>query len=218
MQNYLKSFHFFQENIVTWISFFVLSFLLEVLSLGLLSFSILRETKRAWIAKDNPNISVVWKEIPWEIDIAAWGWNLGIRIAFRISCVIFLWPVYSTASGLWGWVPILGFFAYLVFLLLIIVFFALESLLTHWLHFLHIDGYSNPKEAWKVNWVYVKKMSRDVSEFCFVENCLHIPFLFSCVMPAVISRPIILMARMMAYEQEREHIYAIAKQEGIERL
>ena len=49
-------------------------------------------------------------------------------------------------------------------------------------------------------------------------NCIHIPFLFSCAMPAVISRPIILMARLMAYEEEREHIYALGKQEGIERL
>ena len=93
MQNYLKSLQFFQENIVTWISFFVFSFLLEVVSFGLLSFAILRETKRAWLAKDLPNISVVWKEVPWEIDIAAWGWHLGIRSAILIAGVLFLWPV-----------------------------------------------------------------------------------------------------------------------------
>ena len=51
MQNYLKSIQFFQDNIVTWISFFILSFLLEVLTIGLLSFSILREAKRAWLSK-----------------------------------------------------------------------------------------------------------------------------------------------------------------------
>ena len=218
MQNYEKSLHFFQENIVTWISFFVLSFLLEVLSIGLLSFAILRETKRAWLAKETPNISVVWKEVPWDLDLPAWGWHLGIRSVVRISGALFLWPIYNTASGLWDWVPVLGFFAYIALLFLFIIFFALESLVTHWLQLLHIDGYSNPKEAWKVNWIYVSKMSRPVSEFCFLENCLHIPFLFSCVMPAVISRPIVLMARLMAYEEEREHIYALAKQEGIERL
>ena len=218
MQNYLKSIQFFQDNIVTWISFFILSFLLEVLTIGLLSFSILRETKRAWLSKDRPDIAVVWKEVPWDIDIAAWAWHLGIKSVIRIAGAVFLWPVYSTASGLWEWVPILGFFAYIVFFLLIIILCTLESLCMHWLQLLHIDGYSNLKDAWKVNRAYVQKMSRDVSEFCFVESCIHIPFLFSCAMPAVISRPIILMARLMAYEEEREHIYALGKQEGIERL
>ena len=218
MKNYLKSLQFFQENIVAWISFFVLSFVMEVLSIGFLSFAVLRETKRAWLANDNPNISVVWKEIPWESDITAWAWHLGIRSAVRVFGFLFLWPIYSMASGMWEWLPILGFFAYIVFFFLIIVFFAFESLITHWLQLLHIDGYSNPKEAWKINWGYVKKMSRDVSEFCFLENCIHIPFLFSCVMPAVISRPLVLMARLMAYEEEREHIYALAKQAGVERL
>ena len=217
MQNYLKSLQFFQENIVTWIAFFVLSFFLDVFSIGLLSFAILRETKRAWLAKDNPNISSVWKEVPWETDILAWGWHLGIRCIVRIVAVIFLWPVYSTASGLWSWVPILGFFAFIALFFLVIIFCTLESIVTHWLVLLHIDGFSSPKEAWKVNWAYVQKMSRDVSEFCLVENCLHIPFLFSCVMPAVLSRPIVLMARLMAYEQEREHLYALASKEGVER-
>jgi len=218
MQNYLKSIQFFQENILSWISFFILSFLLEVFTIGLLSFSILRETKRAWLSSDSPNISVVWKEVPWSTDIKAWGWHLGMKSVIRIAAAIFLWSVYSTASGLWEWVPVLGFFAYVALFLLLIIFCTLESLFMHWLQILHIDGYSNPQEAWKVNWAYVKKMSRDVSEFCLVENCIHIPFLFSCAMPAVISRPIILMARLMAYEEEREHIYALAKQENIDRL
>ena len=115
MKNHLKSLQFFQENIVTWISFFVLSFLMEVLSIGFLSFAVLRETKRAWLAKDSPNISVVWKEIPWEADIAAWGWHLGIRSAIRGVAFFFLWPIYSMASGMWEWLPIFGFFAYILF-------------------------------------------------------------------------------------------------------
>lgn len=218
MQHYLKSMYFLQDNLISWLSFFVLSFFLDVCTVGVFSFSILREAKRAWLAKDSPNISIVWKDVPWDLDLLAWGWHMGIRVGIRIISFLFLWPVYHMAGGLWSHVTILGFFAYGGFALLIIIFFALESIFMHWLQLLHIDGYTHPKDALKLNWVYIKKMSHPVAEFCLLENILHIPFLFSCVMPAVISRPVILIARLIAYEEEREHVHQLAKEKGILRV
>ena len=218
MKHYLKSVYFFQENLIDWLSFFVLSFFLDVLSIGLFSFSILREAKRAWLEKNSPTISVVWKEVPWDIDLLAWAWHMGIRVVIRFAAVMFLWPVYRTVTGLWNEISVLGFFGYIGMILLVILFCSIESVLMHWLRLLHIDGYSNPKDAWKLNWTYIQKMSHPVTEFCLLENILHIPLLFSCVMPAVISRPIILIARLIAYEEEREHIHTLAQQEGIERI
>jgi hypothetical protein len=217
MQYFLKAAQFLQEQLISWLSFFVLTFFIEFGTLGLLSFHVLRESKRAFLAQSPPDISAVWSEVPWEEDIVAWLWISGIRWGGRLVCLILLWPIYLTCGGLWAAIPLLGFCAYIFLGFLIVVLFSIESLYTQWFQLLYVDGYFTPKQALKSNWMYVRKMSRPIFIFCLIENFLHIPLFFSCVIPAVISRPVILIAQLIFYEEEREHILAISDQHEIQR-
>ena len=218
MRYFVQSLQYLQEHFLSWLSFFVLTFFIEVFTLGLLSFQILRETKRAFLAKNPPSLASIWKDIPWEADIQAWFWFGAVRWCVRIAGLLFLWPIYSTCGGLWGnGLIFLGLFGYLALFVLTIFVFAIESMLTYWVQLLYINGYFSPKEALRVNWEYLKQRSRPIFLFCSIENLLHIPLLFTCVMPAVISRPTIIIALLQAYEEEREHILILANDCGIAR-
>lgn len=216
MRYFAQSFSYLQQNFLSWISFFVVSFFVESMSFGFLSAQVWRETKRAFLSHQPPNIGAIFAEIPIESDLIAWLWFGGARWAYRFAAMLFLLPIYITCQGLWQHVWYLGFFAYLTLMALVVLVYTIESILLYWVHLLYINGYFSPKDALRVNWAYVRKMSKPVLIFCGIENIIHLPLLFTCVAPAVISRPLITMALLMAYEEEREHILLVATENGID--
>ena len=214
MQYYLHTFAFIRDHLASWVPFFVLTFFLDVLSFGFLSFHILREAKSAYLEKRTPDMQAVLYEIPLQADFYAWFWMLGLQVILRVLGALFFFPLYITCGLLSKHVLLLGVVGYLILFVLFLLFCTLQSILLHWYQLLYIDGYFSPKDCLLVSWRYTKKMSRPVSLFCLIENVIHVPLYFSCAVPVAITRPLIMIARVMYYETEREHILLLAKEEG----
>ena len=216
MRYFVQSFSYLQEHFLSWVAFFVVSFLVESMTFGFLSAQVWREAKRAFLSQQPPNIAAIFAEIPLESDLEAWLWFGGVRWAYRFVAMLFFLPIYITCQGLWKHMWFLGFFAYLTLLALVVLIYILESMLMYWVQLLYINGYFSPKDALRVNWAYVQKMSKPVLSFCGIENIIHLPLYFTCVAPALLSRPLIMIALLMVYEEEREHILQVATENGID--
>ena len=232
MKAFLKTLTFLQHHLVAWFPFLVASFVIECLTVRILSTQVLREIKKGVISGQAPQFQDIFTNIPFDTDIKTWGFWLGYKTFARFLMCIVLVPLYLVSDTLWQYVGFVGFFSWVLFLALTVCLLAIESFFSHWCRNLIIDGYFTKKDSFSANWVHVKVQPRSVLEFCLVDGVLYLPtlFLFLIIvrtfgffaLQTFLSLPLFLLfsmlphivgniAKAISYEENREAILFLSK-------
>ena len=118
MKNFTLAVEKIQQDMPSIISFAIITFFMELLSLGLLSFSVLREWKNSLIDGRDPDVArIIQKEVIIE-DIKPWLYRSLMIWSIRFLMVILLLPMYMVSHYLMVKIPLLGVFAWLSLILL----------------------------------------------------------------------------------------------------
>ena len=172
MKAFSKTLTFLQQNLVSWFPFLVAAFVLECLTIGILSAQVLREIKKGLISQQAPQFQDIFTNIPFDKDIKFWSFWVGYRLLTRTLMCLILVPLYLVCGTLWQYVGVIGFFFWLLFFTVGVGLLALESFFSHWCRNLILDGYFTMRDSFAASWQHAKLLSRPTVEFCVVEAVL----------------------------------------------